>query len=118
MDDILGFTDDCYESVRWYHERSDERRLFDQIVMDELARGIKIAKAVKTAVRQIPGMGAVVAEQTIPELKDYYSKLQNLELEIATVNSMKAHIRKRKIKKMLEAEALILGAEKRYCQRK
>lgn len=100
MDEIQKFMNDCYDSSRWYHARSDERRRFDQIVMEELGQGKKIGTAVKKVGRQLPRIGAVVSEQTIPELKDYYSRLRRMEQEIAIATNMRraAAARKRKRK--------------------
>lgn len=116
MNEIGKFMDECFKSSRWYHERSDERRRFDKIVMDELSQGRKIAKAVKKAVLQVPGMRAIVAEQTIPELKDYYSDLESIELDIATHNCTVELIQKRRRRMLKTAADLISTAERQACQ--
>ena len=98
MDEIQEFMRDCYDSSRWYHDRSDEQRRFDGIVMAEIAEGRKIGTALKKAARQVPEMATFVVTKSIPEFKDYYSRLRRMEQELAVANNMRmaAAMRKRK----------------------
>jgi len=98
MDEIQKFMHECNDSSQWYHERSDEQRQFDGIVMDELARGRKIRISLNKAARQMPEMNAFLTEKSISELKEYYAQLKRIEQETAIVSNFRmiAAMRKRK----------------------
>ncbi len=98
MKEIQKFMDDCYDFSRWYHNRTDERKQFDKIVLQELSCGKKIQAAVKDAALQIPDIGTTVLGRTISELNDYYSQLQRMEQEIAIANNIRALIALRRKK--------------------
>ncbi len=104
-DDIRDFVEECYTSTRWYHKRSAERRRFDRIVSDEMAKGMTIETAIQKARRQVPEIAAVVSQQTIPELTEYFSQLRRLEMEITIANNFLKLAEARKRKEQRERRA-------------
>ena len=98
MNDIEKLMEEFYDSSRWYHDRGQEQREFDEAVVAELASGNKIGTAAEKALLRIPTMKDFVATKSISELKEYYEQVRRIDLEIAIANNMRnlAAIKKRK----------------------
>lgn len=97
MDELQHFMNDCIDSSRWYHGRSDAQKAFDKIMVESLNRNENIKSSIKNAIAQMPEM-CDFAMKSIFELNKYYSELQRIEQEIAISNNfrMMAAMRKRK----------------------
>lgn len=72
-----------YDSTRWYHLRSAERRSFDALVTAGLKRGWELSRALEVAVLGMPEAENLIAGNSRQELEDYYRNLRALEMEIA-----------------------------------
>jgi hypothetical protein len=85
-----------YDSTRWYHERSAERRCFDVLVTAGLKRGWELPRAIEVAVLSMPEAKCLIAGNSPEELEDYYRNLRALELDIAIADTAKLAIKLRK----------------------
>ena len=96
MADLQDFINHCYDSSRWYHDRSDKRKRLDKLVMEELGRGTEILVALKEASIQLPEMTDFVKLKTISQLERYYSELRRMEQEITIANNIRMMVARRK----------------------
>ncbi len=85
-----------YDSTRWYHQRSTERRRFDAVVSAGLKRGWELSRAIEVAVLSMPEAECLIAENSRKELEDYYHNLRAMELKIASAEISKLAIKLRK----------------------
>ena len=85
-----------YDSSRWYHERSAERRRFDVLVTAGLKRGWELPRAIEVAVLSMPEAECLIADNSRKELEDYYHNLRALVLEIASADLATLAIKLRK----------------------
>ena len=98
MNDIQDSMEELYDSSRWYHDRDEEQREFDEAVVAELASGNEIGTALKNALQRLSTMRKFVATKSTPELKNYYEQVRRIDLEISIANKMRsmAAVRRRK----------------------